>query len=342
MNKKITVAMVSPHKVRCGISTYSEALSPALAKKGVDVDIIRLPRFGRKSDPIFEQVANKIPVEDIDLIHVQHEYGLYAGHDTTFYLRLKRLGKPIVSTMHAIGNWGIDRAIADLSDKIIVHNQYCKDRFRFDSEIIHHGCKPVEPLPKEDAMKIIDIDERIPLVGYCGFVSHYKGLETLIEAVAKVKTVALLIGGGWHTEQVTNYISQLSDMTKKMLPHRCKWLGFVPDEELAAAYGAMDIVVYPSIQATESGALLMAISHGKAVIANRLPPFRSKEKEGALITFKGVNSLAKKIRLLFKDDEYRKSLEEGAKAYAEANSWSKIAEQHKTLYEEVLSESAPR
>ena len=125
-------------------------------------------------------------------------------------------------------------------------------------------------------------------------------------------------------------------MAEQLLPHRCKWLGFVPDDELAMAYGAMDVVVYPSVYATESGALLMAMSHGKAVIANRLAPFKEKEKLGALTTFKGVNSLAKKIRLLLRDEDARSKLEAGARAYVEANSWDKIAEQHIKLHEELL------
>ncbi|GAH04934.1 unnamed protein product [marine sediment metagenome] len=97
--------------------------------------------------------------------------------------------------------------------------------------------------------------------------------------------------------------------------------------------------MYPSIYSTESGALLMALGHGKAVIANRLPPFKEKEKLGALTTFRGVNSLVKKIRKVLKDEEYRASLEEGARAYVEENSWSKVAEQHIDLYEELLSPS---
>jgi len=105
------------------------------------------------------------------------------------------------------------------------------------------------------------------------------------------------------------------------------------------AYGAMDVVVYPSVYATESGALLMALSHGKAVIANRLPPFKEKEKLGALTTFRGVNSLVKKIRKVLRDEEYRASLEEGARTYVEANSWSKVAEQHIELYEGLLSQT---
>ncbi|GAH08517.1 unnamed protein product, partial [marine sediment metagenome] len=128
--------------------------SEALANKGVNVYIIRLPRFGRKSDTIFNQVVNKIPVNEIDLIHVQHEYGLYNNYDATFYNGLKRLGKPIVSTMHAVGNLSIDLAIADASDKMIVHNDFCKKRIRVDSELIHHGCKPSEIVPRNVAKKI--------------------------------------------------------------------------------------------------------------------------------------------------------------------------------------------
>ena len=332
----MNVAMISPWAVKCGIFTYTRDLSEALAEKGVDVYIIRLPRFGRKTDSIFGQVVSKIPVNEIDVIHVQHEYGLFNGHDTAFYNGLKRLGKPIVSTMHAVGSHGIDRAISDLSDKIIVHNQFCRKRFRFKSEVIHHGCKPSETVPKDEAMKIIGIDKRVPLVGYCGFISSMKGLETLIEAVSKIPHSALLIGGGWHTGPGTQYINNLNQMAQKLLPHRCKWLGFVPEDELATAYGAMDIVVYPSVYSTESGALLMAMSHGKAVIANRLAPFKEKEKLGALTTFKGVNSLAKKIRLLLKDEEARTKLEEGARAYVEANSWKKVAEQHIKLYDGLV------
>jgi len=331
------VAMVTTHAVRCGIASYSEALSKVLAEKGVDVYIVRLPRFGRKTHLLFRQVVNKIPVSDVDLIHVQHEYGLYNNLDAAFYGGLKQLGKPIVSTMHAIGNLTIDRVIADVSDKIIVHNEFCKKRFRFNSEVIPHGCEPAETMPREEAMKRIAVDERTPMVGYCGFISAYKGLETLIEAVSKIPKSVLLIGGGWHAEPGTQYIASLNQMTQTLLPHRSRWLGFVPDDDLPMIYGAMDVVVYPSVYATESGALLMAMSHGKAVIANRLPPFREKEKLGALTTFRGVNSLVKKIRKVLRDEEYRVSLEAGARAYAEANSWSKVAEKHIELYEEILA-----
>lgn len=330
------VAIVTPWAVKCGIFSYTRDLSEALAEKDVDVYIIRLPRFGRKTPQLLQKVINQIPVQDVDLIHVQHEYGLYTNLERGFYGDLKRLGKPIVSTMHAVGNRQIDRVVSNESSRIIVHNQFCKKLFHFKSEVIPHGCKPSKIMPRKEAMRRLEIDERVPLVGYLGFISSYKGLESLIEAVSKIPQSALLIGGGWHAGPDTQYIATLNQMTQELLPHRCQWIGFVPDEELAMVYGAMDIVVYPSVYATESGALLMALSHGKAVIANRLPPFKEKEKLGALTTFRGVNSLVKKIRLLLRDEELRASLEEGARAYAEVNSWSKVAEQHIELYERTL------
>jgi glycosyltransferase involved in cell wall biosynthesis len=99
----------------------------------------------------------------------------------------------------------------------------------------------------------------------------------------------------------------------------------------------MDILIYPSIYATESGALLTAISHGKAVIASNVSPFKEKEKQGALMTFKGVDDLTRKIKKLLKNDELRHKLEGGAKAYAESVSWNNIAQKHIELYESVLS-----
>ncbi|GAH39792.1 unnamed protein product [marine sediment metagenome] len=175
-------------------------------------------------------------------------------------------------------------------------------------------------------------------MGYVGFISPYKGLDRVIEAMTKIPDAGLLIGGGWHTAGAeTRYIEDLKRDSLETLPGRCQWLGYVPDERLSTVYGAMRIVVYPSRMITESGALLMALSHGKAVIASDLRAVREKRKLGALMTFKSVADLRRKIKRLLKDGEARRELEEGAREYAEKNSWSSVAERHLGLYEEVIS-----
>jgi len=330
------VATITPWAIKCGIYTYSRDLTYALADKGVDSYIIRLPRFGLKNVDILMNVVDSIPLDKVDLVHVQHEYGLYQGLEGNFYNFLRKLGKPIVTTMHAVGSWNLDRTISSFSDQVITHNRFCSKNFRFPSTIIPHGCKSVECPAADEAKVKFDIPPEAPIVGYCGFISSNKGVENLIDAMIEVKGAALLIGGGWHTGQDTSYIINLKKRSLEVLKGRCQWLGYVPEEDLPEVYGSMSLFVYPSRFATESGALLTALGHGKAVLASSIPPFAEKEEEGALMTFSDVDDLIKKIKWLIDDDEMRLGFEEGARNYVEENSWANVAGRHIELYRQVL------
>jgi len=336
----LKVAIIAPWLVKCGIYTYTQDLANALAKAGAEVYIVRLPRFGIKNVAILEDVVSRIPVDKVDIVTCQHEYGLYQGLDVSFYNTLKRLKKPIVTTMHAVGNWEVDGVIASVSDKVIVHNEFCKTRLGNykNVEIIPHGATPSKAVPSGQAKKSLGIDPRIPVVGYLGFISSYKGIESIIDAMTKVENAGLLIGGGWHTDKDTEYIINLKETSLKALPNRVQWIGYVENERVPTVYGAIDILIYPSRFATESGALITALSYGKAVITSSLPPFKEKERHGALMTFANTDDLATKIKLLLNDLNLKMQLEKGAMAYAESVSWDKIAEAHISLYEQVIAD----
>jgi glycosyltransferase involved in cell wall biosynthesis len=256
------------------------------------------------------------------------------------YSKLKQLAKPLVVTMHAVGNYAIDKVVGDVSDKVICHNEFCARHFQGNPQkvvVIPHGCEPTQTPPMDECKRALGIDPRIPVVGYQGFISPTKGVEQLIQAMIDVKEAALLVGGGWFVGEETQYLMSLKQWSLNVLKGRCQWLGYVPDEKLATVYGAMDVFVYPSHFATESGALLTALSHGKAVIASNVPPFKEKEKLGALMTFKGVEDLKWKIKRLLKDEALRHRLEEGARKFAEQNSWVSVAEKHLSLYKAILN-----
>jgi len=313
-------------------------LSKALADLGCEIYGIRLPRFGQKTRDIVRNVAEKIPSSKIDVISVQHEYGLYQGLEQSFYNVLAELKKPVVTTMHSVGNWSVDKVIANVSDRMIVHNEFCKRRFGYPKKtvIIPHGASPTKCPPKLECKKALKVHPpNAPLVGYVGFISSYKGLEFLIEAMRKVNA-GLIIGGGWHVDRETDYIMRLKQKSLELLEGKCQWLGYVPDERMPLVYGACEIIAYPSRFCTESGALLMALSHGKAVIASDLPPMREKVKLGALMTFKNVKDLRRKIKRLLKDKELRHKLEDGAKRYCKETSWQTVAKKHVELYKELL------
>jgi len=308
-----------------------------LGDLNVDVFGVRLPRFGEKTPEILQNVVDKIP-QDVDVIHVQHEAGLYQFLEKPFYAALKLLGKPIVTTIHAPGFRG-DPIISADSDAVIVHNEFCAKRFAGPSVIIPHGTSVFSTPKMEDCKRSYGIDSRIPVVGYLGFIAEMKGIEVLVSAMTKVPNAALLMCGGWHLGEGTAYMWDLKEKTLQLLQGRCHWTGFVPDEQLAVAYGGMDILCYSSPVMSESGALLLALSHGKAVISADTSPALEKEKQGALITFKkgDAEDLAAKINLLLSDDELRLKLEKGAIKYAQSVEWPKIAQLHLSLYNEVLN-----
>ena len=335
------IALCTPWMVKCGIYTYSRDLAYALAQEGVEVCIIRFPRFGAKNAEILQNIAYRFP-KDADIFVISHEYGLFQGFDNIFYRTLRSIHPniPICTIMHAVGQYGLDAVIAEASSRVIVHNEFCRKNFGFPSTIIPHGTKPVKCPPIEECKKTYGVNPKIPIVGYVGFISNYKGIETIIEAVSKIPNVALVIGGGWHTDAENEYIANLKELSSKKLGGRSQWLGFIPDDKLAVVYGSFDLVMYPSRFSTESGALLMAISHGKAVIASKTLPFKEKEKKGVLITFENVDDLVEKIKFLLNDNVARHKLEEAAMKYAESTSWDKVAKQHIALYEEVLSGKA--
>mgnify|MGYP000409699739 CR=1 FL=1 len=337
----LKVAMVTPYGVRCGVASYSRSLANALAQLGCEVYIVRWPRFGVRTWELIQGcVIDKIPMS-VDLIHVQMEYGYFTPNlELGFYSSLRQLGKPVVTTMHVAGDPSRDSIIAQASSKVIVHNKWCAKLFGHKGKtvIIPHGCDPRECPPREECKKALGIDPKIPIVGYLGFISPAKGLEILIAAMTKVEA-GLLIGGGWFIGEETDYINRLKEWSLKLLPGKCMWLGYVPDENMPIAYGAMDLVVYPSRWMSESGALLTALSHGKAVIARRLPPTREKERLGALATFSSTEDLVREVRELLKDESLRRRLEEGARKYAERNSWTEVADKHLSLYKRVLSRS---
>jgi len=338
--KKLRIGMVTPWgKVRCGIRTYSENLINSLVKYGVEVYVVRWPRFGVLTSEIVGNIVDKIPKDKIDVLHVQHEYGLFKGLDGYFYNLLKDLDVPVVTTMHAVGNFEIDPIIASVSDKVIVHNRFCYKRFGFHDKtvIIEHGClNPISCPPVDECKRRFGIDPRIPIVGYLGFISKYKGLETLIQAVSMIPDVALLIGGGYHVEPGTSYIDNLKRWSLQVLPGRVQWLGYVPDEEMKYVYGAMDLLVYPSVYVTESGALLTALSHCKACITSNVPPFKEKERKKALVTFKDLDDLVEKIKYYIKNVDARRKLEDGARKYAFRYRWDVIARKHIRLYRELM------
>ena len=330
------VALVTPWKVRCGIFTYTENLAMALSEQGVDVYIVRLNRFGNKTAEYFETLASR-RMPKVDLIHVQHEYGLFQGGEGVFYgnLRQRQGTTPLATTMHGVGNPIPDEIVAENSDAVVVHNKWCADRYGHPCTVIPHGVTPEKTVLMEEAKARLKLDG--PVVTVFGFVGPYKGVETAIRVIGMdFPGVNLLVAGGWHVEYETTYMAQMKDLANTLAPGQVRWTGWVEKDMLPIIFGASDVVLYCNKYATESGALLTAVGYGRCVLANALTPIKEKEAEGALATYSKEGELVMRLEELLGDPALRRRYEEGARSYAEKNSWEKVAQMHLDLYEELL------
>src|SRR5437870_9160120 len=115
-----TVAMLGNHVPRqCGIATFTSDLSDAIALEFPDVDsfVLAMNDTGRRytyparvrfeiaeSDVAsYRRAADFLNVNNVDVLCVQHEYGIFGGKAGSHVLHLLRsLRMPIVTTLHTI------------------------------------------------------------------------------------------------------------------------------------------------------------------------------------------------------------------------------------------------
>ncbi len=127
----------------CGIATFTTDLCEAIATQYSQKTCIVLPvndieagyayptrvRFELTEKDInsYRRAADFLNINDVDLISLQHEYGIFGGHAGSHILALLReLRMPIVTTLHTIlrnpdpNQLRVLKEVAALSDRLVV------------------------------------------------------------------------------------------------------------------------------------------------------------------------------------------------------------------------------
>jgi glycosyltransferase involved in cell wall biosynthesis len=175
------------------------------------------------------------------------------------------------------------------------------------------------------------------VVLFVGRLTHYKGLEILLEAMRDVDATCLVVGGGYLRNQLQRRIDDLS------LHEKVRLVGEIPDSELVAYHDRADAFVLPSVNRTESYGLaqLEAMSRSTPVICTEVgtgTSFVNQDGETGLVVPPGdVDSLSRAIRRVLEDDALRDRLAQGALNRCRTLfSERTMAESLRQLYEEVL------
>jgi glycosyltransferase involved in cell wall biosynthesis len=346
---RIVIVTPSYPSAECGISTYTGYLAAALRDKA-DVEIA-----GRAAGrSLVEDVAEA--ARHADLIHVQHAFGIYGymGWRTIpLLLALKRTHHRIVTTIHELPSadesfnqrspkeraaYAYLRAvlgvIARHSAVLIVHSEANRDRLRGlvgtaqSIEVIPHGVldgigagyrAPHQP----------------PVIGFFGFLAAHKGVHHLIAALTSVPQARLIIAGKARTPVDADYERSLRAQVEAAgLSNRVRFLGYVPDDRMAAFFEEIDLAVFPYHHSTASGALALALAHGCPAIASDIPVFRELAQRWGCIEIvdPSPQRLAGAIRHLLADESRRRALIHHAGQMLAEAGWGQVAKRHHELY----------
>ena len=144
-----------------------------------------------------------------------------------------------------------------------------------------------------------------PRVLFVGRFVYYKGLDVLIDAIARTAATLWLVGEGPLEPELRQRVRS------RGIQERVRFIGRVSDEELPAYYQASDLFVLPSIAKTETFGVVQveAMAAGLPVVSTNLPtgvPWVNQDGVTGLVVPPGdPDRLADAINRLIGDDALR-------------------------------------
>jgi glycosyltransferase involved in cell wall biosynthesis len=366
---------------RCGIATFTTDLCDAIHAEYGATELLALPvndteegyeyparvRFELSEDNLasYRQAADFLNFSNIDLVCLQHEYGIFGGLAGAHILELlRRLRMPFATTLHTVlrepnpDQRRVMEEIATLSDRLIVMSQQSatilQEVFHVPAEkidLIPHG---IPDLPFTDPSFYKDAfgTEGKEVLLTFGLLSPNKGIENVIKALPQIlerhSNVVYMVSGVTHP----HILRREGDRYRQSLQNLAKELGveasvifhnrFVSPQEMVELIGAADIYITPYKHKAQvvSGTLAYALSAGKAIIST--PYLHAMEllddERGALVPFDNPEAIAAKTVELLDNDTARHAMRKRAYLYARDMVWSRVAQKYMKSFERIYNE----
>jgi len=181
-------------------------------------------------------------------------------------------------------------------------------------------------------------EEKIVL--FVGRLVYEKGVHVFVNAVQrvleKVNAKFIIVGNGYMKDQLSGLVKGMG------LTHKVLFTGFVDDETLRRLQRCADASVVPSLFEPFGIVALEAMAAGSPVVVSDtggLSEIVEHDVSGVKVYVNNPESLAWGIIRVLTDDGYANWLRTNAyKKIQEKYDWDKIAQQTKTIYNNVLGE----
>lgn len=345
----------------CGIATYTTTLETSL-----DVAYARTPLKLRTLDvPHYVFGALRAGLTDADVVHVQHEYGIYGPMSLASWLifpllwLLTRLrDRPLVITFHSAWHEETvepplqplklvylranNRMLATVADHAVFLSEETREDFEetvaLDSvEVMEHGVPTdVRPMSPSEAKRLLGVPIDRPLVAEPGFVRPQKGYHRFLDIAERVPEATFLIAGGTHGDAYAEYLDELRERAGDSVDVT----GVLNDERFHALFNALDVALLPYDSVTQSGVLNWCLAYDVPVVGTDAEQFASLADEHgfpAVFPADDPDAGAAAVREALENPG---PLREAMGRYRETHDMGAVAEQHAALYRRLVVEKA--
>jgi glycosyltransferase involved in cell wall biosynthesis len=366
---------------QCGIATFTTDLCEAISAEFGATELLALPvndtadgyryservRFELSEGNLssYGQAADFLNFGNIDLVCLQHEYGIFGGAAGSHVLELlRRLHMPIVTTLHTVlrepnpDQRMVMNEIASLSDRIIVMSrnsaEILQEVFHVPDnkiDLIPHGVPDVPFIDPNFYKECFSTEGKIVMLTF-GLLSPNKGIENVIQALPHILSqhgnVVYMVAGVTHPhirrregDQYRLYLQKMAQdlgVAANVIFHN----KFVSPQELIELIGSADIYITPYKHKAQvvSGTLARALSAGKAIIST--PYLHAIELlddgRGVLVPFDDPKAIADRTMELLHNETARHAMRKRAYLHARSMVWSRVAQEYMGSFERVYNE----
>ncbi len=380
------IAFVGDHLPRkCGIATFTADLLSAVAGShpqcqclAVSVNDIaggydypEVVRFEIEEQDLssYLRAADFLNISDVDIVCLQHEFGIFGGPAGGHILALLReLRMPVVTTLHTVlrdpraDQRRVMEGLISLSTRLVVMaergRQMLQEIYHAPPgkiDLIPHGIPDVGFVDPTYFKDQFGVEGRVVLLTF-GLLSPNKGIEHVLNALpqilAEFPEVVYIVLGATHPNELREhgeaYRLGLEILAKKKNIEKnvIFFNQFVELENLKEFIGAADLYITPYLNEAQitSGTLAYTFGAGKAVVST--PYWHAAEllaeDRGVLVPFGDSAAIASEVVALLRDDNRRHAIRKNAYKIGRDMIWSNVGQMYLRTFECSRLEVAAR
>ncbi|MCX6344432.1 MAG: glycosyltransferase family 4 protein [Armatimonadetes bacterium] len=380
MNKIEPVYVSTYPPSECGIAMFCKDLSSSVAKytpfskpsiiavkREHEIEpYSRVVRYQilRENRQSYLDAAKFINDSSIDIVSLQHEYGIFGGDDGEYALDfLEALEKPAVATLHTVlqnpspNQKRILQEMGRLCKAMVVMvkmgRKILLETYDIDPKkatVIPHGVPNVHRVKASSVKNALGLSNA-KIMSTFGLINRGKGIEYVIKAMPKIleknpNMIYLVLGEthpGVRKYEGESYRNMLAETINDLgISENVRFNNrFLSLSELVRYLCATDVYITPYLNKDQicSGTLAYAVGCGKAILST---PYLYAEEvladgRGKLVDFESSDSIAENVNLIMEDKELKESMENAAYIYGRRAAWFNVAVDYLDLFHRIVT-----